>query len=557
MPPRLAFAPWNDGIFGQTNVEATAQEIRDKDIPSSVIWTEDFRGGDWDGDDYKLKENWLVDTTLYPDLDGMITQLHTMGFAWFAYYNTFVEDDADVYSQTVGKFLLKDATGADIVFTNAKQAPSGMIDLTNADASAWTTLQLKNMLNRGCNGWMGDFGEWQMLDANLADASDAWATHDLYPQLWQKAQRAALDAIDLASTAAPSDERLSFVRSGWLGTAPLADVVWGGDQRTDFEPDDGMPTVIPMGIGMGIAGISTFTHDIGGYQSATNAPATKEVFWRWAALGAWSPVMRTHHGTEPKLQWHFDSDADTLAYYRLLAIQHLQLLPTWLALAAEATATGTPIWRSLAIEFPTDPQAWSVPDEILVGSSLLIAPVSTAGATSRQVYLPSGAQWLNWDPTLAPAPATSGGATIVAPATISQIPVFLRAGSVVVENPDRVRTVLHEAPTGLVRVDDIGDERVVVVATGGAATFTETGGYSYALTSASVESIEASTTATWNGTALAACATPAIAPCATVTAGRLLATLTGDGTLGGGASTLVVTRAGASAPISIDVRGNP
>ncbi|MFI5296866.1 MAG: TIM-barrel domain-containing protein [Polyangiales bacterium] len=557
MPPRLAFAPWNDGIFGEANVESVAQEIRDKDLPSSVIWTEDFRGGSFSGDNYKLEENWLVDTTLYPDLDGMIAKLHSMGFAWFAYYNTFVEQNNDVWSEASGKFLLKDSTGADIIFTNAKQSPSGLVDLTSADASAWTTQKLKDMLNRGANGWMGDFGEWQMLDAKLADGSDAWTTHDLYPQLWQKAQRAALDATDLGGNAAPADERLTFVRSGWLGTAALADVVWGGDQRTDFEPDDGMPTVIPMGIGMGIAGVSTFTHDIGGYQSATNNPATKEVFWRWAALGAWTPVMRTHHGTEPKLQWHFDSDADTLSYYRSLAIQHLQLFPTWESLAAEATATGVPIWRSLAIEFPNDPQAWVQADEIMVGASLLIAPVSTAGATSRPVYLPSGAQWFAWDATLTPAAAVSGGASITVPASIAQMPVFLRAGSVIVENPERVRTVLHQAPPTLVRVDDIGDERIVVVATGGSSTFKETGGYSYVLTSASVETIGASTAATWNGTALATCATPAVAPCATPSAGRVVATLTGDGTLATGGSTVQITRGGGGAPLVLDVRGDP
>ena len=36
---------------------------------------------------------------------------------------------------------------------------------------------------------------------------------------------------------------------------------------------------------------------------------------RWTELGAWSPVMRTHHGTEPKLEWSWQSDAETTAHF--------------------------------------------------------------------------------------------------------------------------------------------------------------------------------------------------------------------------------------------------
>jgi alpha-glucosidase (family GH31 glycosyl hydrolase) len=41
-----------------------------------------------------------------------------------------------------------------------------------------------------------------------------------------------------------------------------------------------------MGINLGLAGVSTYGHDIAGYQSATNPPANKELFFRWTALGA-------------------------------------------------------------------------------------------------------------------------------------------------------------------------------------------------------------------------------------------------------------------------------
>ena len=88
-----------------------------------------------------------------------------------------------------------------------------------------------------------------------------------------------------AKYAAPdAASKLFFVRSGWFGTPALADVFWAGDQRTDFEPDDGLPTILPIGIGVGLSGISTYGHDIAGYQSASNPPSTKELFFRWTSL---------------------------------------------------------------------------------------------------------------------------------------------------------------------------------------------------------------------------------------------------------------------------------
>ena len=89
-----------------------------------------------------------------------------------------------------------------------------------------------------------------------------------------------------------------------------------------------MPTILPIGIGVGLSGVSTFGSDVAGYQSATNPTSTKELFFRWTELGAWSPVMRTHHGTEPKLEWSWESDDDSTAHWVRYAKLHMALAPT-------------------------------------------------------------------------------------------------------------------------------------------------------------------------------------------------------------------------------------
>ena len=127
---------------------------------------------------------------------------------------------------------------------------------------------------------------WLPVDAKLSAGVDAWDAHNQYPRWWQDTNFEVLGEADAAF----------FVRSGWVGTAGAAPVVWLGDQRTSFDTDDGFPTVLPLALGLAASGVPITTHDIAGYQSVGNDPSTKELWLRWAALGAYSPIMRTHHG---------------------------------------------------------------------------------------------------------------------------------------------------------------------------------------------------------------------------------------------------------------------
>ena len=526
VPPRLAFAPWNDAILGSAKVLEYAKLLRDKDIPSSAIWYEDWRGGKFVGDDYKLDEEWDVDPALYPDLPKLIADLHDQGFASFTYFNTFVEKDLNIWKETAPNgHLVKKADGSIYEFTNVKQKPSGLIDLTNPAAKKFVTDKLRANLAIGADGWMGDFAEWLPLDAKLADGSDPWSSHNLYPQQWAEAQRAALDADDLGPTASPKARRLTFMRSGWLRSAPLPDVVWAGDQATDLSDDDGLPTVVRMGLGLSIAGVSTYGSDIAGYQVALRAPATKEVFFRWTELGAWSPVMRTHHSTQPLKNWNLASDEESTQHYRKYAILHQQLTPYFEALAKEAHETGVTIWRHLAVEFPNDPRAWKTHDELMVGPSILVAPVMQKGATSRKVYLPPG-EWYAW------GSFAKGGDVAAA---LDQIPVYVRAGSIIPMYPDTLRTVIAEAK-GLVRDVDLADDRHLLVAPGPDTVVKEASGLEYKLVGVTTSS----GALTWNGAPV----TPD---------GTGVVRVTGPGKLGIGSGSLEIVGGSATRKLSIEL----
>jgi len=538
VPPRLAFAPWNDAIGGSAKVREFAQLLRDKDIPSSAIWYEDWRGGKYVGDDYKLDEEWDVDPVLYPELPKLISDLHDQGLASFTYFNTFVEKDLNIWKETAPNgHLVKKTDGSIYEFTNVKQKPSGLIDLTNPAAKKFVTDKLRGNLAIGVDGWMGDFGEWLPLDAKLADGSDPWSSHNLYPQHWAEAQRAALDADDLGPGAAPKNRRLTFMRSGWLRSASLPDVVWAGDQATDLSDDDGLPTVVRMGLGLSIAGVSTYGSDIAGYQVALRAPSTKEVFFRWTELGAWSPVMRTHHGTQPLKNWNLASDAETTAQYRKYAILHQQLTPYFELLAKEANETGISIWRHMAVEFPNDPVAWKTHDQFMVGPSVLVAPITTRETTLRKVYLPSG-DWYRWEGMF----AGSGGESTVN-AALAEIPVYVRGGSIIPMLPDTVRSVIAEAK-GVVRDVDVGDDRDLFV-TAGDATIREISGLEYR--AKRIPATWGLRPESWNGMPLSACVAPITAPCVDGS----IAYLRGPGTLAVMGGTLEILGGAATRTIRV------
>ncbi len=471
-PPPLAFAPWNDAITGAAEVRRVASVLRDAGVASSVLWTEDFRGGQAQGDAYRLVENWDLDPTLYPDAGLLAQELGRQGFGWMAYFNSFLVQGNPIFDEAqAGGHFVKDARGEPYLFSGPTFKPTGLADLSTPENREWVKGHLRKALDVGFVGWMADFGEWLPADAVLASGEDPLEAHNRYAREWASVSQEVLD-----ERAADGVQRLFFARAGWLESNAVTPVVWGGDQRTDFEPDDGMPTVVPMAINLGLSGVSTFGSDLAGYQSATNPPATKEVFFRWTTLGALMPVMRTHHGTNPSQQWRFDSDAETLAHYKRWAGFHLQLFPFLDASSALAEAAGIPLITSLAVDFPDDERSWTLSDEYLLGGALLVAPVTQANATTRALHLPRG-QWVSLDGKT----RTTGPADVTVDAPLTEIPVFARAGSIVPRLPARVQTLLPaEAP--VVDYDDVKRERSLLVVTGAAGRFGERDGSLYELT---------------------------------------------------------------------------
>jgi alpha-glucosidase len=424
--PELVFAPWIDALFGSTNVRRVAQKLRDNGIASSVIWSEDWRGGMFGTTGYALQEDWRVDRGLYPDFEQVATDLHAQGFAWHTYNNTFLDETADVHDEAVGSgYAIKDASGNAYSFTGVKFNQSTMLDLTNPAAVAWAKSVMLDAVTLGSDGWMADFAEWLPTDAVLASGEDAKLVHNRYTVDWARMNREMF-----ANAPANRPPPIYFMRSAWLHSQPEVMVMWAGDQQTDWTEGDGFPSVIPIGLGLGLTGFPYFGHDIGGYMSQGTVSTSEELFYRWTTLGALSPVMRTHHGRNVDTNVQWEHDAGTIAHFRRWTRFHMQLVPYLMGID-----DGMPLFRMIAIDYPDEDWAWTTIDEYLLGDRILVAPIVTEATTSRTVKLPAG----QWVPLFGGAPVEG---EITATADRTEIPAYVPAGTLLVLYPDGVETVL-------------------------------------------------------------------------------------------------------------------
>jgi alpha-glucosidase len=216
-----------------------------------------------------------------------------------------------------------------------------------------------------------------------------------------------------------STER-SFVltRSGYAGVQRWS-AVWTGDNQSLWEH---LEMSLPMLCNLGLSGVAFVGADIGGF--AGNA--TAELFARWMQVGMLYPLMRGHSAltTAQHEPWVFGDRVEKICreYIEL----RYRLLPYLYTLFWEAATTGAPIVRPLLYHFPNDPQTFTLSDQVMLGSSLLAAPIYRPGVEHRAVYLPEG-RWYDWWS----GEAIDGPTHILVHAPLERMPLYVRAGSII------------------------------------------------------------------------------------------------------------------------------
>jgi len=194
---------------------------------------------------------------------------------------------------------------------------------------------------------------------------------------------------------------------------------WSGDNLTSWKT---LKYNIPMGLGLGLSGMPSTGHDVGGFAGLRPNP---ELFVRWVQNGIFHPRFTIH-------SWKIDGSAnEPWMYPKVLPIIRetlnfrYRLIPYLYNLMVEAAETGRPIIRPLVYEFPEDAHCIDESFDFMLGSALLVASVLKAGVSKREVYLPAGADWFDFYTRQ----IHSGGCSVRANAPLEHIPLFVRAGS--------------------------------------------------------------------------------------------------------------------------------
>ncbi|HEX6289430.1 MAG TPA: TIM-barrel domain-containing protein, partial [Herpetosiphonaceae bacterium] len=240
-------------------------------------------------------------------------------------------------------------------------------------------------------------------------------TRNLYGSMMSRATHEALSRL--------RNER-SFVlsRSGYAGIQRWS-ASWMGDNRSAWSH---LEISLPMLCNMGLSGVPFVGCDIGGFFGN----ATGELFARWMQLGVLYPFMRGHSelGTKRHEPWVFGERVEQICreYIEL----RYRLLPYIYALFWEAATTGAPILRPLLYHFPNDPRTYDLHDQVVLGPSLLAAPIYRPGVEYRAVYLPAGT-WYDWWS----GERYEGPTDILAHAPLERMPLYVRAGAVIPLGP--------------------------------------------------------------------------------------------------------------------------
>jgi alpha-glucosidase (family GH31 glycosyl hydrolase) len=381
-------------------------------------------------------------------------ELHAAGFAVTTYFNPMIcTGYAPVYDRAASAGLLtRDAAGRPVTYRYGASADAddqflvGQVDFSVPAGRAFYGELLGEAVADGYDGWMEDFGEYTPPDSRSGDGSTGATMHNRYPVLYHRAS--AEFALARRRPAAAG-----FIRSGWTGVHPYAQLVWGGDPSTDWG-FDGLASAVRQGLTMGLSGISRWGSDVGGFFALGPRRLTPELLVRWIELGAVSGIMRTQANgvaLPPQADRPQIADPAILPVWRRYAKLRTQLYPYLRAADAEYRRTGLPLMRHMALVHPGDATARERDDQFFVGPDLLAAPVLHPGERERRLYLPPG-RWVPFEASIRPdgrdgglklgrAEPLRGEREVTLPAPLESLPLLVRAGSVLPLLPADVDTL--------------------------------------------------------------------------------------------------------------------
>jgi alpha-glucosidase len=180
-------------------------------------------------------------------------------------------------------------------------------------------------------------------------------------------------------------------------------------------------------------GYAYWSHDIGGHMPGAIEP---ELYLRWIQWGIFSAILRTHTTKNPDAERRIWAYAEPYADMMQQSFARRHAMQPYIYTEARKTYdTGLAFLHSLYYDWPEAPQAYDAKNEYMFGDSILADPVTQPVAKDSQlakipVWLPAG-NWIEWDT----GASFQGPVTVDRSFSISQIPLYVKTGSIIPMQP--------------------------------------------------------------------------------------------------------------------------
>jgi oligosaccharide 4-alpha-D-glucosyltransferase len=432
LPPRWAFGNFVSrfGYRSEEQVREVVSKMKQDRFPMDGLLFDLF----WFGDNIKGNMGNLdwVNMQKWPNPKQMLTDFKTQhNLKSVLITEPFILQNTKTYAEAT-PFLATDTEGKPMMIPDFYFGTGGLVDIFRKQSQEWIWKYYKKQIANGVSGLWLDLAEPEKHPANMMhNLKDYGVTrlmsadevHNVYGHYFSK-------MMFEKYTSDVSDQRLFLLnRSGFAGSQRYGVIPWTGDVARSWSGLKAQPLVL---LGMSLSGLPYVHSDAGGFAQADQADP--ELYTRWLQFAAFTPVFRPHGTALEDYDKSIKSIPSEPCFveepYKSIVRNYInlryQLLPYNYSLSYEQAVLGKPLMRPLYYYNFTDSSALKAEDEYFWGDNLLVAPITSPGATSRMLYLPAG-KWYS----LANNSVTDGNKWISQPADIKQIPVFVKEGSFV------------------------------------------------------------------------------------------------------------------------------
>ena len=417
MPPlwSLGYQQCRYSYYPEEEVYAVARTFREKKIPADAIvldihYMDAYKIFSWDQD-------------RFPNPKKLVSDLQEQGYQVVVMCDPGikVEKGYEPYDDGVDQdVFIKYPDGT---YYQGEVWPGWchFPDFTNPRARQWWGEKFQHYVDLGVKGYWNDMNEIATWGQRLPDLME----FDFDGQGGSTKRGRNIYGLMMCRSTYEGTKQLlqerpfNLTRSGFCGVQRYS-AVWTGDNVAN---DEHMLLGVRLVNSLGLTGIAFTGYDVGGFAGETSV----NLFARWVSIGAFSPFFRGHtmvnsRDSEP---WTFGEEVEDISrnYINL----RYQLLPYLYSLFYEASRSGMPVSRSLAIDYAFDDNIYQplYQNQYLFGPSFLIAPVESYKDLVK-VYLPEG-DWYDFHTD----GKYQGEQEIMVECPLTHLPVFVKAGSVI------------------------------------------------------------------------------------------------------------------------------